>query len=156
MRLILQRVKWARVSAQAEEPAEIGPGLLVLAGFAAGDEQLKNSREWTIMLDKLLGLRIFSDARGKMNLSLKDIQGWILLVPQFTLYADCCRGRRPGFSASAPYDTGQRLFDLFHADLKQRWNQVKTGFFGADMDVELNNQGPVTIILDSDHFSKNV
>ena len=152
MRLILQRVKWARVLVKEQIAGEIGNGLMVLAGFSQSDLDLPGKKTWKIMQDKLLGLRIFPDGQGKLNLSLEDIQGKVLLVPQFTLYADCRKGRRPGFSRSAPYDRARILFDAFASDLKNRWPKVELGKFGAEMEVELNNFGPVTIILDSDDF----
>lgn len=149
MRLVLQRVKWARVLVDDQMVGEIGNGLAVLAGFSAADNDLNYKRSWKVMHDKLLGLRIFPDQEGKLNLSLEDVQGGILLIPQFTLYADCRKGRRPGFSGSAPFDLARTLFDRFAAGLRKRWPQVELGVFGAEMEVELNNFGPVTIILDS-------
>ncbi|MFO7728037.1 MAG: D-aminoacyl-tRNA deacylase [Desulfonatronovibrio sp.] len=152
MRLILQRVKWARVVTRDQVAGEIEQGLMVLAGFSGTDARLAGSRIWKVMQDKLVGLRIFADSQGKFNLSVKDVQGKILLVPQFTLYADCRKGRRPGFSGSAPYEQARVLFDRFAGELKEMWPGVETGVFGAEMQVELNNFGPVTIILDSDDF----
>ncbi|MFP4084757.1 MAG: D-aminoacyl-tRNA deacylase [Desulfonatronovibrio sp.] len=152
MRLILQRVKWARVMIRDQVAGEIEEGLMVLAGFSAADVELAGTRVWKVMQDKLMGLRIFADNQGKFNLSVEDIQGKILLVPQFTLYADCRKGRRPGFTGSAPYDQARALFDRFAGELKERWPGVELGVFGAEMQVELNNSGPVTIILDSDDF----
>lgn len=153
MRLVLQRVKWARVLVEKQVVGEIEKGLMVLAGFALADHDLPEKKTWKLMQDKLLGLRVFPDDQGKLNLGLRDIQGKILLVPQFTLYADCRKGRRPGFSGSAPFDQARTLFDRFVNDLRGRWPGVETGSFGAEMEVELNNFGPVTIILDSEDFS---
>lgn len=152
MRMILQRVRWARVLVEGKIVGEIGTGLMVLAGFSSTDDDLPGKKTWKLMQDKLLGLRIFSDGQGKLNLSLEDIQGKILLVPQFTLYADCRKGRRPGFSDSAPFDQARDLFQAFARELKNRWTGVELGRFGAEMEVELNNSGPVTIILDSNDF----
>ena len=152
MKLILQRVKWARVVVDNKVAGEIEDGLMVLVGFCRGDVRMPGTRVWKMMQDKMLGLRIFPDHQGKLNLSLEDIEAWVLLVPQFTLYADCRKGRRPGFSDSAPYEEARHLFDSFAQDLKKRWPGVELGVFGAEMEVELNNFGPVTIILDSDDF----
>ncbi len=153
MKLILQRVKWARVLVGKKVVGEIQSGLMVLVGFSSQDYVLPGKKIWELMQDKLLGLRIFPDNQGKMNLSLEDIQGRILLVPQFTLYADCRKGRRPGFTESAPYEQASDLFDKFTMDLKSKWTGVELGRFGSEMEVELNNSGPVTIILDSDDFT---
>ncbi|RQD61851.1 MAG: D-tyrosyl-tRNA(Tyr) deacylase [Desulfonatronovibrio sp. MSAO_Bac4] len=152
MKLVLQRVKWARVKVDQEIRGEIGHGLMILVGFGHGDEDLEHGHLWHLMLDKTLGLRIFPDDNGKLNLGLKDIQGEVLLVPQFTLYADCRKGRRPGFSESAPYEKALKLFESFVSDFKKKCPKVQTGVFGAEMEVELNNLGPITIILDSKDF----
>jgi D-aminoacyl-tRNA deacylase len=153
MRLILQRVKWARVLVEKQVVGEIHDGFMVLTGFSSADHDLPVKKAWKTMQDKLLGLRVFPDEQGRLNLGLEDIRGKILLVPQFTLYADCRKGRRPGFSGSAPFDQARALFDRFVNDLRGRWPGVETGRFGAEMEVELNNFGPVTIILDSEDFS---
>jgi D-aminoacyl-tRNA deacylase len=153
MRLILQRVKWARVLVEKEVVGQIDHGFMILTGFSQADHVLPEEKVWKTMQDKVLGLRVFPDEQGRLNLSLGDIRGKILLVPQFTLYADCRKGRRPGFSGSAPFDQARALFDRFVDDLRERWPGVETGRFGAEMEVELNNFGPVTIILDSDDFS---
>jgi D-tyrosyl-tRNA(Tyr) deacylase len=153
MRLILQRVRWARVLVKKKNVGEIQDGLMVLAGFSSADYDLPAKKTWKIMQDKLLGLRIFPDSQGKLNLSLEDIQGKILLVPQFTLYADCRKGRRPGFSGSARFEQASDLFNKLAIDLKRQWPGVELGQFGSEMEVELNNFGPVTIILDSDDFT---
>ncbi len=152
MRLILQRVRWARVVIRDQVAGEIEEGLMILAGFSSMDYDLPEKKAWKLMQEKLTGLRIFPDSQGKLNLSLEDVQGKILLVPQFTLYADCRRGRRPGFSGSAPYEQAEKLFNKFAAELKERWTGLELGVFGAEMQVELNNFGPVTIILDSNDF----
>ncbi len=154
MRLLLQRVKWAGVTAPGREKAEIGPGLLVLCGFGGGDgPDLPETRIWTALVDKTLDLRIFPDAAGRMNLSLRDAGGEILLVPQFTLYASCRKGRRPSFASAAPPDAAEALFDRLCADVAARLpGRTRCGFFGADMEVELCNRGPVTVLLDGADF----
>ena len=152
MRLLLQRVRRASVSIEGTVTASIGAGLLVLAGFGGGDDAaLPASSHWSAFLDKVLDLRIFPDAAGKMNLSLRDWNtgsGGLLLVSQFTLYADCRKGRRPSFDA-APPDVARGLFEQLAADMETRLpGRVRCGVFAADMDVELVNWGPVTILLD--------
>jgi D-tyrosyl-tRNA(Tyr) deacylase len=121
-------------------------GLLVLAGFAAGDSD--ESLAW--MADKLLGLRIFGDAEGKMNLALGDVGGGVLVVSQFTLYGDASKGRRPSFIGAAPPDLAIPLYEKFVGLLREKGGgiRVETGEFGAMMDVELVNDGPVTLILE--------
>ncbi|WP_337833572.1 D-aminoacyl-tRNA deacylase [Desulfonatronovibrio hydrogenovorans] len=148
----MQRVKWARVKVDSLVAGEIENGLMVLIGFSARDTDLPGQRPWKTIIAKLPRLRVFSDDLGNLNLSLKDVQGRILLIPQFTLYADCRKGRRPGFSGSAPYDVARDLFERFAADLAREGPGVALGVFGAEMEVELNNFGPVTIMLDSDDF----
>ncbi len=145
MRVVIQRVRRADVAIESSTIGEIGPGLLVLAGFTDGDgpEQL----QW--MAQKIAGLRIFEDAEGKMNLSVAETGGSILLVPNFTLYADCRKGRRPGFSGAADPDEASRLFDEFCALVQEFEAPVEKGEFGAYMQVSLQNDGPVTLIIDS-------
>ena len=145
MRVLLQRVSRAevRVAGTQREPrvtGRIGRGFLVLVGLTHedGDEQL----EW--MADKVLGLRLFGDAEGKMNLSLADIDGALLVVSQFTLYGDARKGRRPSFIDAARPETAIPLYDRFVALLRERGGHVETGEFGAMMDVELVTDGPVT------------
>ncbi len=152
MRVLLQRTRWAAVKAADQSKVEIGPGMMGLVGFASEDEQLPGTRAWNVIVDKILHLRIFPDDRGLMNLSLVDVDGELLLVPQFTLYADCRRGRRPGFSGSAPADAAGRLFDMFAEKVLKSWSRVSFGYFGAEMEVELCNWGPVTIMLDSSDY----
>ncbi len=154
MRLILQRVSAASVRVAGDIVGEIDTGLLVLVGFGAEDGDVL-SAVIQKMIEKMLDLRIFSDDAGKMNKSVKDIGGGILLVSQFTLYASCRKGRRPSFSDAASPQTAAQLFDLFVADVAQRHDgKTAQGVFGADMDVSLTNQGPVTIVLDSRDFSE--
>ena len=155
MRILLQRTRWARVKAVVDGESrvvQVDRGLTGLAGFFREDAELLGSRSWETMAGKILNLRIFPDENKRMNLSLADIQGDLLLVPQFTLYADCRKGRRPGFSDSLPGDAASELFKAFVCRVEHSWNKVYAGFFGADMDVELCNWGPVTIMLDSRDF----
>lgn len=154
MRLVIQRVKRAHVDVHGERVGEIGNGLLALVGFGAEDgETLPGSRAWQMMQDKLLNLRIFSDDDDKMNLSLKDTGGDLLLVSQFTLYASCRKGRRPSFTGSCQPDLARALFDRFVEEMRELAPaKVETGSFGEEMDVELVNWGPVTIVLDSQDF----
>ncbi len=155
MRLVLQRVARASVSVDGAQVASIGRGLLVLAGFGPGDgPQAPDAPWWRAMLEKMLKLRVFSDDAGKMNLSVQDVSGQVLLVSQFTLYADCRKGLRPGFSGAAAPDVASALFNRLCADVEARLpGRVGRGVFGADMAVELVNQGPVTILLDSAEFA---
>lgn len=152
MRFLIQRVTEGRVETSGCVTGEVERGFVVLVGFGANDGQdLPGSRIWNGMLDKLLSLRVFPDDAGKMNLSLEDFGGGVLLVPQFTLYADCRKGRRPSFHLSAVPDTARLLFDRCAEDLQARLpGRVGQGVFGADMRVSLVNWGPVTILLDSE------
>ncbi|HWQ26198.1 MAG TPA: D-aminoacyl-tRNA deacylase [Chlorobaculum sp.] len=146
MRAVIQRVQHAGVSIGGEPFSGIGKGLLVLAGIARYDTA--DDLFW--MIRKIPNLRIFEDSEGKMNLSVRDVGGSILVVSQFTLYADASRGNRPGFSESAPSEMAREMFDRFVDSLRQESGcPVETGSFGADMQVSLLNDGPVTIILDS-------
>lgn len=144
MRVVLQRVSRARVSVGVRAIGEIGPGLLLLVGFRDGDgeEQLR----W--MADKLVGLRVFADAEGKMNRSVADVGGSFLVVSQFTLYGDAVRGRRPSFVEAARPEVAIPLYERFVALLRDTGVAVRTGEFGAMMSVELVNDGPVTLILE--------
>ncbi len=137
---LLQRVTQARVDVHSQTIAEINTGLLVLVGIEKQDSPTKADR----LLKRLLGYRIFSDTAGKMNLSLTDIQGELLLVPQFTLPADTKKGMRPSFSSSAPPEQGKELFEYLLNQAKERHAKVAAGEFGADMKVSLTNDGPVT------------
>lgn len=154
MRFLVQRVTEGRVETGGAVTGEVGRGCVVLAGFGTGDgPDLPGSRVWKGMLDKLLGLRVFPDEAGKMNLSLVDFGGGLLLVPQFTLYADCRKGRRPSFHLSAAPDTARALFERCAADLASRLpGRVGLGVFGAAMRVHLVNWGPVTVWLDSEEL----
>ena len=146
MRIVAQRVGEASVSVEGEEIARIGRGLLVLAGVAPGDTA--EDGDW--LAGKLARMRIFPDSDGKMNLSLLDIAGEALVVSQFTLFASTAKGNRPGFSAAAGPDLAVPLYEGLAAALSRELGRpVPTGRFGADMDVSLRNEGPVTIVMDS-------
>jgi D-tyrosyl-tRNA(Tyr) deacylase len=146
MRLLIQRVRQATVRADGEIAGQIGAGAVVLVGIGAGDDAALVDR----MADKLVALRYFPDAEGRTNLTITDVGGQFLLVSQFTLYADLRRGRRPGFSAAALPGVAEPLVDRMAARLREAGHVVETGRFGADMDVELVNHGPFTLLLDSD------
>jgi D-tyrosyl-tRNA(Tyr) deacylase len=145
VRIVLQRVKSASVTVGGERISEIGAGLLLLVGVAQGDGEAE--ADW--LAKKIAGLRIFNDESGKMNLSLKDVGGEVLAVSQFTLLADTRKGKRPSFVGAAPPEEAERLFDYFCERLREAGvGSVKTGSFGAMMDVALVNDGPVTIVLE--------
>lgn len=146
MRSVIQRVSCARVTVEGEISGEIGKGVLVLLGVSGEDSE----KEANYMLEKVLNLRIFEDAEGKMNLSLLDIAGEMLVVSQFTLYGDARKGRRPSFIKAAPPEKANALYEYFVAEARKQIEKVETGRFQAMMDVELVNDGPVTILLDSD------
>lgn len=145
MRAVIQRVKQSAVAVDGRLVGDIGPGILVLLGVAA-DDQPQDAR---FLVDKIINLRIFEDAAGKMNLSLVDVGGEMLVVSQFTLYGDCRKGRRPSFTAAAPPDVAEVLYEAFIKYARQSDVSVKIGVFGAMMDVSLVNDGPVTLILDT-------
>ena len=145
MRALIQRVSSARVTVAGRLTGEIGPGLLILVCAMQGDTEAEADR----LAAKIVKLRIFRDAEDKMNLSLKETGGAALVVSQFTLAADTARGNRPGFSAAAAPEAGERLYRHFSGRLRDEGVVVETGEFGADMDVALVNQGPVTIWLDT-------
>lgn len=140
---LLQRVTSARVEVDKQIVGDIEQGLLVLVGVEKQDSLQSVAR----MVERLLGYRVFADAEGKMNLSVRDIKGGLLLVPQFTLAADTAKGMRPSFSSAAPPESGKQLFDELVTMTKQQYDKVATGEFGADMQVSLTNDGPVTFIL---------
>lgn len=143
MKAVLQRVAEARVVIAGETVGQIGGGLLVLVCAERGDTEAQADK----LLAKLLKLRIFSDEAGKMNLSVQDVKGGLLIVSQFTLAADASGGNRPSFTGAAPPDEGRRLYDYFVAQARSLHPQVETGQFAADMQVHLVNDGPVTIPL---------
>jgi len=145
VRAVVQRVSSASVAADGQTVASIGKGFLVLLGVANGDSD--REAEW--LGDKIAGLRIFEDDPGKMNLSVQDIGGSILVVSQFTLLADCRKGRRPSFTDAAPPAEADRLYQVFVSALRKSSIPVETGVFQAHMDVSLVNDGPVTVILDT-------
>jgi D-tyrosyl-tRNA(Tyr) deacylase len=146
VRVVLQRVLRAEVRVEGRVTGSIGVGFLVLAGFTAADTE--TTLDW--MAEKILGLRLFGDAEGKMNLDLDEVQGALLVVSQFTLYGDARKGRRPSFIDAAPPAVAVPLYERFIALLRERSGGVKveTGEFGAMMEVELVNDGPVTVLLE--------
>jgi D-aminoacyl-tRNA deacylase len=146
MRVVVQRVTRASVREGAELLGEIGLGALVLAGIGTDDDAATIDR----MADKLLGLRYFRDADGRTNLAIADVGGSFLVVSQFTLYADTSRGRRPGFTRSAQPDQAVPLVDRFVDRLRSSGVDVATGRFGAEMAVDLVNDGPFTLVIDSE------
>ena len=145
MRAVLQRVSRARVEVGNETVGAIGQGLLVLLGVEQGDD----ARATELLAKKTAELRLFEDEDGKMNLSVEDIRGEVLVVSQFTLAADCRKGRCPGFSGAAPPELANQLYEHYVAVLRQRGLTVATGRFQAMMQVSLTNDGPVTFLLDS-------
>lgn len=142
---LLQRVSQASVSVGPSEVARIGRGLLVLVGMQQGDSESQAQR----LLERILGYRVFADVQGRLNRSLKDIQGGLLLVPQFTLAADTKSGSRAGFSTAAEPPRAQQLFDALLVAARATHGEVGCGIFGADMQVTLTNDGPVTFILET-------
>lgn len=151
MRVIVQRVQSSRVEIDGEVSSEIGQGLMVLLGITEGDGQ----EQCDFLADKLVHLRIFTDEQEKMNLSLQDINGEMLIVSQFTLYGDCKKGRRPSFVAAARPETAVPLYEYFiDAVKRQGVKKVATGQFGADMQVYIQNDGPVTLMLDTDEIMR--
>ena len=145
MKACVQRVSRAKVTIAEEICAEIGKGMLVLLGVAVGDEE-SDARQ---LADKITGLRIFEDSQEKMNLSLRDVDGAMLVVSQFTLLGDCRKGRRPSFDAAAPPEMAEKLYEQFVASVKAQGLPVATGRFREHMQVELVNDGPVTLLLDT-------
>ncbi len=144
MRLVIQRVSHASVVVKDEQVAAIGPGYLILVGITHDDDE--NKADW--LARKVAGLRLFEDAQGLTNLSLADVQGEVLAVSQFTLYANARKGRRPSFIAAARPEVAQPLFEYFVARLQAQGIAVQKGVFGAHMQVSLLNNGPVTLILE--------
>lgn len=150
MRLLIQRVTQASVEVEGKIVGGIGPGALVFLGVTHGDTA--KEAEW--LANKLVNLRIFEDAQGKMNQSLMDQKGEVLIVSQFTLYADCRDGRRPAFVQSAPPAVANPLYEQFIAEVRKSGLSVVTGIFGAEMKVSLVNDGPVTIMLEQNSGDK--
>lgn len=145
MRAVLQRVTRAQVSVDGEVIGKIGTGLVVLLGVAHEDTKLDADQ----LAEKIINLRLFEDAAGKTNLSTSDMQGGLLVISQFTLLADCRSGRRPSFTAAAPPEVANELYEAFVAACRRSGMPVETGRFRANMQVELVNDGPVTVLLDS-------
>lgn len=145
MRACVQRVSSARVRVEGETVGEIGRGFLVLLGVAAGD----GPAELRWMVDKVVGLRVFDDGEGKMNLALGDVGGELLVVSQFTLLGDCRKGRRPSFISAAAPEVAERMYEEFVAAARVAGIRVATGKFRTHMEVELVNDGPVTLLIDS-------
>lgn len=148
MKIVLQRVTYASVEVEGKIVGKINQGYVALVGFTSSDTKEIVEK----LVNKMIGLRIFSDSNDKMNLALKDVEGGILSISQFTLYADCKKGRRPSFIQAAKGEEAISLYDYFNTYTSQQGLKVETGIFGADMKVELLNDGPVTIILDSNEI----
>ncbi|QEG33118.1 D-aminoacyl-tRNA deacylase [Bythopirellula goksoeyrii] len=146
MRACIQRVSRARVVVDSETVGKIGGGVLVLLGVAAAD----TDAELNWLADKIVGLRIFEDADGKMNCSLADVEGQVLVVSQFTLYGDCRKGRRPSFISAAPPEMAEAMYEKFVARLIEQGISTAMGRFRTHMEVELVNDGPVTIWIDTE------
>ena len=144
MRVVLQRVQRSSVTIEGRTAGAIGRGFCLLVGFTSGDTPAEV--QW--MAEKVAGLRLFSDAEGKMNLGLEEVQGAVLVVSQFTLYGDVSKGRRPSFIDAARPEQAIPLYESFLDALRKRGLAVASGEFGADMQVEIHNDGPVTLILD--------
>ena len=145
MRIVIQRVLHASVEVGGETVGKIGEGLLILLGVAGGD----TAEDMKYLADKAAGLRIFRDENDKMNLSVRDIDGEVLVVSQFTLCGDCRKGRRPSFDAAAKPDFAEKMYEEFLAYMGTLVRNVEHGIFGADMKVDLLNNGPVTFVIDS-------
>lgn len=148
MRVVLQRTKEASVSVDGQITGKINNGFVVLVGFCNNDDNHIVEK----LVKKIISLRVFSDQDDKMNLELKDTGGSILSISQFTLYADCKKGKRPSFIEAAKPDLAIPLYEYFNKTIESYGIEVQKGIFGADMKVELLNDGPVTIILDSEHL----
>ncbi len=144
MKAVIQRVTSASVTVESSIVGQIGAGIMILLGVEKGDDETK--ADW--LVEKIVNLRIFSDEDGKMNLSVKDIGGSLLVISQFTLAGNCAKGKRPSFDTAAPADEGKRLYEYFVAAAERRGVPVETGIFQADMQVSLVNDGPVTFILE--------
>ena len=148
MRLVIQKVSQSSVKIEGEIVGAIDKGYMVLVGITNGDDELLVEK----MVDKLVNLRIFEDENDKLNLSLLDVGGSVLSISQFTLYANCKKGRRPSFIDAAKPDISSPLYDFFNKKLEEKGINVERGVFGAMMEVSLINDGPVTIILDSNEL----
>ena len=148
MKFVIQRVTHAEVAVEGEVIGKIGKGFMVLIGVAQDDTRVIADK----MVKKLTGLRIFEDEQGKTNLSLADVDGGLLLVSQFTLYANCKRGNRPSFIEAGKPDMANEMYEYIIEKCRESVDEVQTGEFGADMKVQLLNDGPFTILLDSDQL----
>lgn len=146
MRIVIQRVAEAKVEVDGKITGNIGKGLLILLGVGKEDDKRIADR----YIDKILKLRIFADDMDKTNLSINDVQGEVLVVSQFTLYADCRKGNRPDFINAGPAGKAEELYQYFLQEIRNRIGKVESGVFGAEMKVSLVNDGPFTIILDED------
>ena len=146
MRAVLTRVKSASVTIDGQVVGKIGQGFLILLGVGPNDTE----RECRYLAEKALGLRVFEDENGKMNKGLEDVSGQVLVVSQFTLYGNCRKGRRPSFTDAAGPELGNKLYEQFLADCARLGYEPQHGQFGADMQVESVNDGPVTLLLDTD------
>ena len=146
MRILIQRVKRASVLIDGKEKRGINRGMCIFIGITHGDDESK--ADW--LAEKISGLRIFEDENGKTNLSIHDVDGELLLVSQFSLYASCVKGRRPSFTDAAKPDEAERLYDYFVSKVKSfDFKKITCGEFGADMEVEIINDGPLTFIIDA-------
>ncbi|MDR2426969.1 MAG: D-tyrosyl-tRNA(Tyr) deacylase [Endomicrobium sp.] len=148
MKTVIQRVKKASVRIESGEKREIAEGLVILAAFGKNDTQQICCK----IFDKIMNLRIFSNDCGKFDYSLHDIKGDLLIISQFTLYGNCKKGKRPDFNEAASYEHGKKLYEKFLSIAKSSGLKVENGEFGADMLVEIHNDGPVTIIVDSENI----
>jgi D-tyrosyl-tRNA(Tyr) deacylase len=146
MRAVVQRVSQARVRVKGTVTGEIGTGVAVLLGVAKTDDEAAAEQ----LAEKIWGLRLFNDDQGRMNRSLAEVGGAVLAISQFTLHGDCRKGRRPSFDRAAPAAQAKALYEAFIAALRRRGARVETGIFQAMMDVELVNDGPVTLLVDTD------
>jgi len=147
MRAVVQRVSQSKVTVDDHVVGEISKGLMVLLGVSNAD----TTKDADYLADKIMKLRIFEDEAGKMNLSIKDVDGELLVVSQFTLYGDCKRGTRPSFSNAAPGDVAEKLYNYFVSKCRESGvKKVQTGCFGAHMILDITNDGPVTILMDSE------
>lgn len=148
MRIVVQRTKYASCTVDNKITGKIDFGYMLLVGFKEDD----TIDEINLLAKKVIGLRVFSDNEGKMNLSIKDVGGAILAISQFTLYADCKHGNRPSFTNAMKFDKANEYYSIFCKKLEENGLRVEKGVFGADMKIELLNDGPVTIILDSEEL----
>ena len=148
MKLVIQRVNYGSVTVDGNVISELGKGLVVLFGAGEGDTEEMADR----FADKMIKLRIFEDDNGKTNRSLADVKGELLIISQFTLYADCRKGNRPSFIRACEPERAEHLYESFLERCRERYGSVKKGIFGADMKVRLENDGPFTIVMDSEEW----